>query len=182
MVIADYLAKRSMASLNSLYGCRILELGCGTGIAGLTAASLLAPQATFLTDMPDALSLAHTNAQLNQLEGEIAVVTGWTWVTQKEQQAQRSEPPVATVDLVLLTDVLYNQGSHDALLDTLDWLASRNPGLHVLLAYKERHSDERVFFDEKLVAHHWSVRRDNTYDTPIFEIYWLSKEGGQKGL
>ncbi|ORY96600.1 putative methyltransferase-domain-containing protein [Syncephalastrum racemosum] len=181
MVIADYLAKRDASSLKSLYGRRILELGCGTGIAGLAAASFLAPQTTFLTDIPDALSLPRINARLNQqMKGKETVVTGWTWVTQNEQQAQKIEPPVATVDLVILTDVLYNQGSHDALLDTLDWLALHNPDLHVLLAYKERHSDERVFFDEKLVAHHWLVRRDDAYDTPIFEIYWLSKKGGNK--
>ena len=52
---------------------RVLELGCGTGAAGL-ACALLGATETWLTDVDDgALSLARSNAALNGLEGTTTV-------------------------------------------------------------------------------------------------------------
>ncbi|KAI9014380.1 hypothetical protein CLU79DRAFT_721790 [Phycomyces nitens] len=75
------------------------------------------------------------------------------------------------VDVVLLTDVLYNQGSHDVLLDTLDWLVQEQT--KILLAYKERNPDERIFF-EKLKQRNYQAVQVEEEDL-VCEIYWIQK-------
>lgn len=77
------------------------------------------------------------------------------------------------VSLILLTDVLYNQSSHDVLLDTLDWLLD-NEDCKALLAYKERNPDEREFFI-KVEARGWQCERVLNQEHLVCEIYWIQK-------
>ncbi|KAL9547483.1 hypothetical protein MBANPS3_006149 [Mucor bainieri] len=146
----------------------MLELGSGTGLVGVYAAQLLSPKRVYLTDLPDALEIMQQNVDLmapHQTKVEM-LVKELSWGPEKQDEYSH-------VDLVLLTDVLYNQGSHDVLLDTLDWLLD-NDSCKALLTYKERNPDERVFFD-KVAQRGWNCQRVENYPHLVCEVYWITK-------
>ncbi|CAO3592218.1 unnamed protein product [Absidia cylindrospora] len=157
---------------------QIIELGSGTGLVGIVAALELQPRSTYLTDLPDALEIMQQNVYRVKEGASIdidiqAKVLSWGPKTDGDDVWEGDENEV---DLVLLTDVLYNQGSHDLLLQTLDWLVV-NPKCRVLLGYKERNPDERVFFT-KLLERQWQCVLADTsdYEERPFEIYWIQKK------
>ncbi|OAD04309.1 hypothetical protein MUCCIDRAFT_79426 [Mucor lusitanicus CBS 277.49] len=144
----------------------LLELGSGTGLVGIYAAELLGPKRVYLTDLPDALEIMQQNVDLMSDTKVEMLVKELSWGPEKQDQ-------YSDVDLVLLTDVLYNQGSHDVLLDTLDWLLD-NDNCRALLTYKERNPDEREFF-EKVALRKWKCQRVQSYSHLVCEVYWISK-------
>jgi predicted nicotinamide N-methyase len=101
--LVDFLATRDLA------GLRVLELGCGLGLASAAAAR---GGATVLgTDRsPDAVVFAAHNLALNELEGEVALVD---W---REPQLLLDGAPW---DLVIAADVLYTHQAVDTLLRLL---------------------------------------------------------------
>ncbi|KAI8391323.1 putative methyltransferase-domain-containing protein [Radiomyces spectabilis] len=141
----------------------IIELGSGTGLVGIYFASLLEPRTMYLTDLADSIDIVEQNVTLMEPGQTNVVVEALEWGDKK------ATPWMGPVDLILLTDVLYNQGSHDVLLDTVDRLMRGNT--KTLLAYKERNPDERVFFT-KIKERGWRCVRDE--DTAFScEIYWI---------
>jgi predicted nicotinamide N-methyase len=87
-----------VADLPDLEGRRVLDLGCGLGALGLTAAAKGAD--VLLVDIrPEALELVHRNAARNRLEV-------------KTQQVDFFAPPedLGTFDTILAADVLYEDG------------------------------------------------------------------------
>lgn len=109
-------------------GARVLELGCGTGLAGIAAAQ--AGGAVVVTDYEeDALRFARANADINldaaarhRLRAELL-----DWRT----------PGVAgTYDLILGADIVYDRANFPFLLDV--FRAFMAPGGAVLIADPER--------------------------------------------
>ncbi|KAI8878639.1 hypothetical protein K501DRAFT_195375 [Backusella circina FSU 941] len=143
----------------------ILELGSGTGLVGIYAAQLLSPKEVYLTDLEDALEIMQQNADLVQDKKCKIIVNELAW-------GPDADPLYDNVDLVLLTDVLYNQSSHDVLLDTLNWLLK--PATKALLAYKERNPDERVFFT-KVKERGFECKPVNNDQNVLWEFYWIEK-------
>ncbi|KAI8067591.1 putative methyltransferase-domain-containing protein, partial [Gongronella butleri] len=165
----------------------VIELGSGTGLAGIYAAHVLHPLSVTLTDLPNAMPILRQNVGLNACKGTDIQVHVLSWGAQanaSEYDEDGADDATLTrwddedatrYDLILLADVLYNQGSHDILLDTLNWLLA-GPDAKVLLAYKERNPDERSFFT-KVGARHWKCTRIEEQDDPsVFEFYWISKK------
>ncbi|KAI7884384.1 hypothetical protein K492DRAFT_173990 [Lichtheimia hyalospora FSU 10163] len=154
----------------------VLELGSGTAIAGLYAAHALAPALMCLTDLPEAVSSIKNNVALQQWDKHQKVlVEALEWG--KDQQVMENEH----LDLVIISDLLYNQSSHDVLIDTLRRLMDRHPGLQTLLIYKPRYpNEERAFFD-KIQKLGWRCTMDTTtVDCSPCEVYWIDI-GGNKG-
>ncbi|RUS17430.1 putative methyltransferase-domain-containing protein [Endogone sp. FLAS-F59071] len=115
----------------------ILELGYGTGLVGLYASRLFRPTSVYLTDLAEALPLLEQNTA-----GASAVlVQELDWST----AAMRRTIFPARIDFILASDVLYNAGSHTALLSAMTSMAG--VGTTVLLAYKQRHEEERGFWE-----------------------------------
>ena len=106
-------------------GRRVLELGCGCGLVGLTAARLGAAECC-LTDV--VLHVARHNADTNfsGAERERVRLQQLRWGDEKQIAA------AGTHDLILGSDILYHTGSYPALADTLAGLA--HPGTVALLA------------------------------------------------
>lgn len=118
-----------------------------------------------MTDLADALEIMQQNVDLMESKKLDMVVRELSWGPEKQLEYK-------SVNLVLLTDVLYNQSSHDLLLETLDWLLD-NEDAKALLTYKERNPDEREFFT-KVEKRGWKcdlVPSDNL----ICEVYWIGK-------
>ena len=90
-------------------GTRVLELGCGAGLVGL-AALVRGCRVTFSDSAPQATCLALENARQNGFPEAQAQLIDWY------------DPPAASYDVILASDVLYHCGSHGAILRTIDRL------------------------------------------------------------
>jgi predicted nicotinamide N-methyase len=102
-------ALADLLSTRQLDGCRVLELGCGLGLASLVAARRGAE--VLATDSsPDAVVFAAHNFALNELEGEVA---------QADWREAHELLEGAPWDLVLAADVLYLRHNVEALLRVL---------------------------------------------------------------
>jgi predicted nicotinamide N-methyase len=121
LALARYLEGRG-----SLSGQRAIELGCGLGLAGATAASLGA-EATFTDASPAAVESARELCELNGIEADVAFET-LDW--------QRAPAHPGRFDLVLGSEVLYDYGSHCDLLQLIRALAA--PEGYVILADRKR--------------------------------------------
>ena len=93
------------ASVGSGNAARVLELGCGAGLAGLAAASA-GCDVTATDNQPRAVALAAANAALNGLPMTCGLLD-WR------------DPPDARWDAVLGADLLYQPDLHAPLLDCL---------------------------------------------------------------
>ena len=120
VALAELLASMSGA----LAGVRVLELGCGLGLPGLTALSAGA-SVTLSDHEPAAVELALENAALNGLPRPDVLLADWA-----------SWPGTAMYDLVIAADVLYERAAGSALLNVVE--RSLAPGGVFLTADPER--------------------------------------------
>ncbi len=87
--------------------CRVLELGCGLGIAGI-AAGMAGMQVTFTDYDQDALLFAGHNAQINGLNQYSLRLMDWR------------KPDSDLFDWIIASDVLYERRLHEILINVLD--------------------------------------------------------------
>jgi predicted nicotinamide N-methyase len=100
----------------------ILELGSGTGAAGLALAAAL-PAHTVLSDLPTALANLLHNASLNaslldSRGGSVSVVS-LPWGDAAAMEAVVAPAPASGFDLVVASDVVYYETLVDPLMETL---------------------------------------------------------------
>ena len=155
---------REMAALlqqqgESLRGKRVLELGAGTGIGGLSAAACGAD--VLLSDQAHMLPLLNENIIANGLQrrdadtcvlgedgappfcGGSAVATQLLWGDASDLERVRASGPF---DLLVGSDLLYAPHVFPLLLDTLVELCT--PGVtEVLLTYPTRYTEDIFFGD-----------------------------------
>jgi len=111
---------------------QVVELGAGTGLAGLALASLGAQVA--LTDTSMALSLLRHNLALNGgiITGS-AKVMELEWYDAPKLITTEFSPPV---DFVVASDVIYNNTSHAVLAAVISLLCDSRTIVYI--AYEER--------------------------------------------
>lgn len=120
----------------------VLDLGCGTGVCGLTAVLLDATRVTF-TDIIEPPSL---DDNLSQLSDELRsrtnfVAHDWNNIILSDNLISPSSSGVW--DTVLCSDLLYDKKVHDSLLRLLQQLRMKK----AIFAYKRRHDvPEREFY------------------------------------
>jgi predicted nicotinamide N-methyase len=126
---------------DSIRGKRVLELGSGTGVGGLTAAASGA--VVSLTDgVKSMLPLLEANAKANDLARSVSVQR-LRWGNEAEVSSLSGQGPY---DLIIGSDLLYAPEAFDDLLDTLSGLCT--PGrTEVLLTYPTRFT-EPIFFEQ----------------------------------
>jgi len=86
---------------------RAVELGCGIGLVGLSAAHSGA-QVTFTDYEQDAVQLAAHNARRNGFSNAVGKVLDW------------NKPPDQSYPVILACDVLYETKNHEPLLQLID--------------------------------------------------------------
>ncbi len=139
---------------------RVLELGSGTGLLGLGIAASMANSRVLLTDPGLEFNYAEDNLgstlerlRLNLLEN--AALTGgrasaavllWGNATHIADIAQRHEP----FDLIVGSDLLYDEKQHVALLATLEALSGA--ATVVVLANPQRYATMHRFHEKAAVA------------------------------
>jgi predicted nicotinamide N-methyase len=120
----------------------VLELGAGTGVVGLGVGALGASQ-VIITDMPAVCPLIDRNIRLSQLSS-VCKSAPLVW---GEDVPDNLKP-----DVVIAADVVYEPECFHALATTFVTLCSRVRDCVGYLAYRPRHPDGQLFFDE-LSAH-----------------------------
>jgi predicted nicotinamide N-methyase len=161
--LADYMV---VSHLHPVDGHRTaVELGCGLGLAGVTA-GLLGWQAVFTDYDTDALIYATHNARSNQLEDFCARLVDW-----------RDPPGDLQADLLLGADVIYEKRNHPALLSCTHRLL-RDSGVAI---FADPHRDGAVGFAEAireagfdLSIGHWADRQPGGQTIPM-HLYFVRK-------
>jgi predicted nicotinamide N-methyase len=117
---------RHLHAMGNLSGKRAIELGCGLGLSGVTAA-LLGAEVTFTDYVPEALAFAEKNALLNGLRRENTRFRPLDW-----------ERPEALdgFDLVLGSEILYEYFFHGCLIRLIE--QALGPGGTIVLADRKR--------------------------------------------
>ncbi|RFU25367.1 hypothetical protein B7463_g10977, partial [Scytalidium lignicola] len=126
---------------------RVLELGSGCGIVGISLATYFPNAASVvLTDLPEASeildhNLAAATLKLPNLSPKLTTQNlDWSSPLPENVKGQ-------TWDLVIVADCTYNPDVVPDLVHTLISVGKCNSEVLVLLAMKVRHESEMVFFD-----------------------------------
>lgn len=127
---------------------KVLELGTGCGIVGLTLAACFENANVTITDLPQAEDIANhnitTNEEINLLREGQVTYENLDWSRPHDAYMQEKN-----FDLVIAADVTYNCDSIPDLVKTVA-TALRVGKQHAvfLVAMKVRHPSEAVFFTE----------------------------------
>jgi len=117
---------RHIAALDWLAGKKAIELGCGLGLAGITA-GLSGARVLFTDYMSEALDYAAENCRLNRLEESDTDLRILDWEAPQD---------MGQFELVLGSEILYDYFFHGALIRLIDSILARDGVL--LLADRKR--------------------------------------------
>jgi predicted nicotinamide N-methyase len=127
---------------------KILELGAGCGIVGITLLHVLpSPSQILLTDLPEATSILSCNLSRPVLGLSPSTASKITHQVLDWSLPLPSNVATTKWDLVFVADCTYNPDVVPDLVQTLGRIADGNPGVRVCVAMKIRHESEMVFFD-----------------------------------
>jgi len=132
IVLGRYLEKIAA----ELHGKKVIELGAGTGFAGIVA-SLLGGNVT-ITDRKMALNVTRMNVEGNLGKNHFIEIEELEW----GQNVSSFSPPF---DFVLGADIVYIEETFNDLLKTLQDLCDENSV--VLLSCKIRYDRDKRFFE-----------------------------------
>ncbi|CAI5743040.1 unnamed protein product [Peronospora destructor] len=137
LMLAKFLVNDTYFPHNFFMNKRVIELGCGIGVPGLTAAALGAKEVV-LTDMPMAVPWIQANIEQNQMLGLIAgnvCAQGLMWGDQEALELQH-------FDLILCSDLVY--GHRDVSLMLVQTIVQlSHPNTLVLSAHEARFAGDR---------------------------------------
>jgi predicted nicotinamide N-methyase len=121
----------------------VLELGAGCGKLGLGLAA--AGATVVLTDHSDAIGWLQKNVSLNRdIVGDRTFVRPLTWGSLEDMAAIESS--FDSFDLIVGSDLLYNEETHAALIATMKRFAAPTSA-PVYLGYPPRSASEEAFLD-----------------------------------
>merc|ERR1712150_26635 len=123
-----------------MHGCRVLELGAGTGLVGLAAAALYQAQ-TVITDLQDLVPLIERNIKLN---GSVCEPYASARTLKWGERLSEIQPQP---DYILLADCIYYAESLEPLVTTITELSS--PSTTVLMCYEERTFEQKQELQKK---------------------------------
>lgn len=118
-------------------GRRVLELGAGTGAVGIGCARIGASYVA-VTDLEEVIPQMEANVVLNELKNAEALPLGWG-----------SDPELdrfGNLDLIVLSDVVYDPELYDLLIATLTAIAKRFPDIQVMWGHRHRNPADHQFF------------------------------------
>ena len=131
---------RKLLTDDKLKRLQVVEVGAGCGIVGIALAQLRKCE-VLLTDLEDAQDILQTNIDCAQPAAGSSLkrqVLGWG--------AGLDDLDITKIDLVLVSDCIYNPDSSVLLVETLKELTILNPEVLIFVAFKRRHDADDVFF------------------------------------
>nr|CCA16944.1 conserved unknown protein putative [Albugo laibachii Nc14] len=150
-ILASYFKCHRDRLKTLFHGKRIVELGSGTGIVGLTCAACFQPSHVILTDLPSQLDSLRNNVIRNQeqISGVSVAELEWGNAEHIDAVCARMDVDLSTgkpfpVDVILGTDVAYIEEAYEPLTSTLDHLAHQQT---LILLVINRMDTKLKFFD-----------------------------------
>ena len=144
IVLARLIECEALPSVGSVEGLKVVELGCGTGAAGLAAAACGA-RSVVLTDQTGALDVARENARENSAAfGECAVsIVEANWAVEGAVAAAASG-----CDVCIAADCVYEgEGEAEELiamfLSALEEAIDTARVPHTIICYKRRRANQQ---------------------------------------
>ncbi|XP_053606014.1 protein N-lysine methyltransferase METTL21D-like [Plodia interpunctella] len=150
LVLAKYLETMSQNRADFLSGTKVLELGSGLGVVGLTAATLGA-QVT-LTDLPEALPLLRLN--INENKSKIGSMGGYAIAESLVWGDATSDILKEEFDMIVLADCIYYEEAIDPLVQTLQHLnntINKKPTIYLTQELRDSELQKRLwesFYDK----------------------------------
>jgi predicted nicotinamide N-methyase len=141
---------------------KVVELGTGCGIVGITLAQCFPKAEVILTDLPEAEEIARYNVSCVQSSSSKGTSTEKAPPRITYQNLDWTDTNLPTnlrqgdLDVIVVADCTYNVDTLPNLVRTLAALVKHNKDAMILLATKPRHDSERVFF-ELMVQKHMMV-------------------------
>jgi len=114
----------------------IVELGTGCGIVGLALASLYPFSQVTITDLPLAEPIVQKNLDIAKLPNIIFQALDWCQPWELDN-----------VDIIVVADCVYNTDTIPLLVNVLQAMAEKWPGVVIIMAHKNRHKHEILFFN-----------------------------------
>ncbi|TNN16209.1 GPI transamidase component PIG-T [Schistosoma japonicum] len=143
-------------------GLRVLELGAGTGLCGITAAVLGALHVRFTDKDLTCLETLRLNAQLNGINNYDFILLDWNYPL---------DWPGGLFDVILASDCLYDKEVYEPFLKTATLQLRVNNNASLLLAFENRSS----FADITTLFKKYDLKADvlNAPDNAFRNIYIL---------
>jgi predicted nicotinamide N-methyase len=158
--LSNYIASMEQAVASLVKDKRVIELGCGLGLCGLTAAALGAKSVLLSDREPFALHCALSTAAVNDMTSNVvqAAVLDWT-----------DKETTVTADIVLASDILYDKDTIEAFAGACRRMVSGNDGGMILVCdpLRERCPGARDIFSAAMgdiqveLIHLPPIERDN---------------------
>lgn len=120
----------------------VIELGAGVGLAGLTLAHVMPRARILLTDVPEVEVLLGRSIKANGMDTTRTRFEVLDWENPVPEVIRRQK-----FDMILVSECTYNEDSIPALVNVLEVLMEKSVGVTVLVATKQRHENERIFYD-----------------------------------
>jgi predicted nicotinamide N-methyase len=143
---------------------RVLELGCGLGLCGISCASIGAHHVT-LTDMDYILQSTQRNVLANKVEKQAAVCC-LDWLDPEMAVIEWNQ-----IDIIIASDVIWLEHLIAPFVQTLVFTSKRNPNVIILMS-NQRRSD--MVWDQFIssASSHFTITRLSS-DASL-EIHCLS--------
>ncbi|CAH8457914.1 unnamed protein product [Schistosoma turkestanicum] len=150
--LSDFLVKHP----EEVRGLRILELGAGTGLCGITAALLGALHVRFTDKDLTYLDTLHLNAQLNGINNYDFTPLDWNYPLDWSGEI---------FDIILASDCLYDKKVYEPFLKTATLLLRINSNASLLLSFENRCSftDGAVLFKKYGLEANVLTTPDNSF-------------------
>ena len=151
---------------------RILELGTGVGILGITIAARYPQTKVVMTDLSDAQSLVDTNLHLNTATYHYLKDNASFRPLDWEERPFPEWSTTEKFDLIVMADVTYNTATFIALADTLEHLLrTGSKSGKVLCCGKRRHDEEEGF---------WRIIQERGFEMHGRVIFAIDLEGNTR--
>lgn len=149
IVLAKYLEWYVPSVLQSFRKPKLqgLELGCGTGIAGLSFA--LMGQNVILSDLGD-LQEAATKANIAQNGGQIMAAGGSAAYELLDWRSLPARGRFGPFDLVFAGDVIWHESLVEPFLSAVSWACSGPGATEVLLSHKVRDGESVALWERSV--------------------------------
>lgn len=126
----------------------VIELGAGVGLAGLALARVMPKASVLLTDVPEVEELLSRSIAANKMDPTKVTFDMLDWEQEVPKGIMEQK-----FNLIIVSECTYNEDSIPALVNVLSQLMLRSAEAVIIVATKQRHENERVFYDLMEKAH-----------------------------
>jgi predicted nicotinamide N-methyase len=157
-----------------------VELGCGTGMVGLTSATLYPRQSHWLTDYhPSVIGNANRNAQLNNIQNVRVAELNWDWF-QSWDPKECCDPVQLPAEwskkkesfgIVYATDVLYQFQHAQSVPRVIRYLLNLKGLAYICIPVRYSHIKDTIEFESQLSRFLTIVCQINL-QTPVKQAEW----------